>query len=153
MFLGSIETWTNVCVLVVQSLLAAPLLRRLGPGIVLCALPIAQLVGMKFDHTADERLPAGKPIDLDLKAVPLRDALRLITAGKNITLVMPETIQGSVTITGKAMPWQDALSAVLEAKGLWYRFRPEGAILRIAPRHELDREDEDTLERTRHHSH
>jgi len=38
--------WTNVCVLVVQSLLAAPLLRRLGPGIVLCALPIAQLVGI-----------------------------------------------------------------------------------------------------------
>jgi AAA family ATP:ADP antiporter len=45
-FLGSIETWTNVCVLVVQSLFAAPLLRRLGPGIVLCALPIAQVVGI-----------------------------------------------------------------------------------------------------------
>ncbi len=108
---------------------------------------------LRFDHTLDEELPAGKAIDLDLKGVPLRDALRLITGGKNITLVMPETIEGSVTIAGKGMPWQHALSAVLEAKGLWYRFRSEGAILRIAPRHELDREDEDAFERSHHHSH
>ena len=108
---------------------------------------------LRFDHTLDEALPPGKSIDLDLKDVPLRDALRLITGGKNITLVMPETIQGSVTISGKDMPWQGALSSVLAAKGLWYRFRSEGAILRIAPRHELDREDEDALARAHRHTH
>jgi AAA family ATP:ADP antiporter len=45
-FLSSIDLWTNCCVLAVQLALAAPLLRRLGPGVVLCVLPLVQLVGL-----------------------------------------------------------------------------------------------------------
>jgi AAA family ATP:ADP antiporter len=39
---ATIDLWTNAATFVAQTLLAAPLLRRLGPGLVLVALPIAQ---------------------------------------------------------------------------------------------------------------
>jgi AAA family ATP:ADP antiporter len=38
--------WTNIAVLAVQALIAAPLVRRLGPGLVLCVLPLVQLGGL-----------------------------------------------------------------------------------------------------------
>ncbi|HUJ60007.1 MAG TPA: MFS transporter [Kofleriaceae bacterium] len=47
-FLSSVDVWTNVCVLAVQALAAAPLLRRFGPGAVLCVLPVAQLAGISW---------------------------------------------------------------------------------------------------------
>jgi AAA family ATP:ADP antiporter len=45
-FLSTVDLWTNSCVLVVQLALAAPLLRRFGPGVVLCVLPLVQLAGL-----------------------------------------------------------------------------------------------------------
>jgi len=43
---ATIDLWTNGCTFVVQMLLAAPLLTRLGPGLVLVALPLAQGIGV-----------------------------------------------------------------------------------------------------------
>lgn len=45
-FFASVELWTAGATLVVQLLLAGPLLTRLGPGLVLLALPIAQGIGI-----------------------------------------------------------------------------------------------------------
>jgi len=45
-FFSSIDVWTNAGVLVVQAVIAAPVLARVGPGVVLCALPIVQAVGL-----------------------------------------------------------------------------------------------------------
>ncbi|HEY4181230.1 MAG TPA: Npt1/Npt2 family nucleotide transporter [Kofleriaceae bacterium] len=42
-FFASLDLWTQLATLVVQTLVAAPLLRRFGPGIVLAVLPLAQL--------------------------------------------------------------------------------------------------------------
>ena len=46
--------------------------------------------------------------------------------------------------------WDVALKSVLESHGLWYRFRDKGMIIRIAPRREIDAENESELERARH---
>jgi AAA family ATP:ADP antiporter len=43
---ATIDLWTNLSTFVAQTLLAAPLLRRLGPGLVLIALPLAQCVAI-----------------------------------------------------------------------------------------------------------
>ncbi len=43
---ASIDLWSNVAVLAVQLALASPLLRRFGPGAVLCVLPLVQGVGI-----------------------------------------------------------------------------------------------------------
>lgn len=42
-FFASLDLWTQLATLVVQTLIAGPLLRRFGPGIVLAVLPLAQL--------------------------------------------------------------------------------------------------------------
>jgi AAA family ATP:ADP antiporter len=43
---ASIDMWINVAVLGVQLLLASPLIRALGPGVVLCVLPLVQGIGI-----------------------------------------------------------------------------------------------------------
>ncbi|HEY1812628.1 MAG TPA: MFS transporter [Kofleriaceae bacterium] len=43
---ASIDLWSNIAVLVVQLALAGPLLGALGPGVVLCVLPIVQGLGI-----------------------------------------------------------------------------------------------------------
>jgi AAA family ATP:ADP antiporter len=43
-----IDLWTNLITLVLQTFLAAPLLRRLGPAFVLALLPLAQVVGVSM---------------------------------------------------------------------------------------------------------
>jgi AAA family ATP:ADP antiporter len=45
-FFASIDLWVAVCALVLQTLAAAPLIKRFGPGRVLCVLPVIQLVGL-----------------------------------------------------------------------------------------------------------
>jgi AAA family ATP:ADP antiporter len=45
-FFASIEVWTQAAAFVLQTLIAAPAIRWLGPGLVLCALPIAQAAGL-----------------------------------------------------------------------------------------------------------
>ena len=45
-FFAGIDLWTNVVALVLQTLLAAQLLKRLGPGLVLVLLPLAQAAGI-----------------------------------------------------------------------------------------------------------
>jgi len=45
-YFSTVDLWSNVGVLIIQTLVAAPLLRRFGPGVVLCILPIAQLAGV-----------------------------------------------------------------------------------------------------------
>jgi ATP:ADP antiporter, AAA family len=45
---ATIDLGTSVLAFVLQTLVAAPLLKRLGPGIVLLALPIAQVAGLSL---------------------------------------------------------------------------------------------------------
>jgi AAA family ATP:ADP antiporter len=45
-FFSSLELETNIGVMIVQAVVATPLLRWLGPGIVMCALPVLQGAGI-----------------------------------------------------------------------------------------------------------
>jgi AAA family ATP:ADP antiporter len=45
-FFATIELWTNGLTLVVQLVLAGPLIKWLGPGLVLFVLPLSQLAGI-----------------------------------------------------------------------------------------------------------
>jgi AAA family ATP:ADP antiporter len=45
-FYATLDLWINAGTLVIQLLLAAPLLRWLGPGVLLCVLPLAQGIGI-----------------------------------------------------------------------------------------------------------
>lgn len=94
-------------------------------------------------------LPDGGKIDLDLKDADLRDALKMLIAGSgsSYNLVVPDDIHAKVTIRFEKAPWNHAFEAVLASQGLWYRYRDNGKLILIAPRHQI--EDEDARERAR----
>ncbi|MBV8761458.1 MAG: protein kinase [Deltaproteobacteria bacterium] len=85
-------------------------------------------------------LPGGKELDLDVKDAPLHDVLALIvkSGGAGVNLVVAQGIDGKVTIRLAAVPWNQALGAVLAAQGLWYRYYPESNLIRVAPAHDFD---------------
>ena len=56
------------------------------------------------------------------------------------SFVVPDSIDAKVTVRLKRVPWDQALEVILASHGLWYR--REGNLYRIAPRKELDAEDE-----------
>jgi type IV pilus assembly protein PilQ len=71
----------------------------------------------------------------------------LISATVKASFVVPDHVGGKVTIRVKNVPWEQALETVLASHGLWYRYRAEAKIVRIAPRKELDAEVEAALKR------
>lgn len=97
----------------------------------------------------DDALPDGPDLDLDFKGVSFHDLMRLFASAADVNVVVPEHINAKVTIKLQKAPWDAALRTVLEAHGLWYRYRPNGKLLRIADRKDLDRETEAELVRSR----
>jgi len=51
-FFASLDVWTAVGTLVLQTVVAGPAIRRFGPGIVLAVLPLAQVAGISVLTTA-----------------------------------------------------------------------------------------------------
>jgi serine/threonine protein kinase len=95
----------------------------------------------------EPRLPAGDNVDIDMKDVPLRDLIRMLADAGKVNIVVPDDIAGAVTVRVKHVPWNLALESVLASKGLWYRYRENGRLVRIAPRRQLDLEDDAARQR------
>lgn len=85
-------------------------------------------------------LPSGNAVDLDFKDAPLHDVLGVLVkaGGSNVNLVVPEGVDGKVTIRLVKVPWAHAFGAVLAAQGLWYRYYPDSNIIRVGPAHDFD---------------
>src|ERR1051326_4046 len=79
-------------------------------------------------------------MELHFKDAPIHDLLRIIADVGKVSIVVPDTIDAKVTLDLKRVPWDQALEVILSSHQLWYR--REGNIYRIAPRKELDAEDE-----------
>lgn len=90
----------------------------------------------------DDPLPSGPALDLDVKDASLHDLMRLFASAAGVNVVLPEHIDAKVTLKLKQARWDVALTTILDANGLWYRYRPNGKLLRIGTRNELDREAE-----------
>jgi type IV pilus assembly protein PilQ len=82
----------------------------------------------------------GAIIDFDYKDAPMADLLRTIADTGKVNIVVPDGIDARVTVRLKKVPWDQALEVILASHGLWYR--RDGNLYRIAPRKELDAEDE-----------
>ncbi len=95
----------------------------------------------------EAKLPAGDPVTLDFKDVPLADLLSVIAAVTKINIVVPDSIEERITVKLAKVPWDRALETILEANGLWYRYRESGRLVRVATRKDLDREDAAELAR------
>jgi type IV pilus assembly protein PilQ len=86
------------------------------------------------------RVYHGATVEFHFKDAPIHDLLRIIADTGGVNIVVPDTIDAKVTVDMKRVPWDQALEVILASHGLWYR--REGNLYRIAPRKELDAEDE-----------
>ena len=83
-------------------------------------------------------LPAGEPVDLDVRDVPLADVLRLLADACAVNIVIPDDVQAAVTVRLQRVRCDQAIEAVLAAKGLGYEYRPDTRIVRVTTRAALE---------------
>ena len=103
--------------------------------------PIAQQSVAQLPPQGNRRrVYHGQTVELHFKDAPIHDLLRIIADTGKVSIVVPDTIDAKVTLDLKRVPWDQALEVILSSHALWYR--REGNLYRIAPRKELDAEDE-----------
>jgi type IV pilus assembly protein PilQ len=73
----------------------------------------------------------GFPISLDFQDVDLRAVLRTFSQISNLNIVIDPSIQGTVNVNLRDVPWDQALDIILKANRLGYVV--EGTVIRIAP--------------------
>jgi type IV pilus assembly protein PilQ len=78
---------------------------------------------------------SGNKLTLDFQNITVREALNVIAdfTGKNI--VMSDTVTGNLTLRLKDVPWDQAMSIILQARGL--DSRENGNVIQVAPRDEI----------------
>ena len=106
--------------------------------------PAAQalLAAAQTQNSQGPRVFTGDPITLDFQGADLRAVLRTfaeISGGLNI--VIDPSIQGTVDVSLRDVPWDQALDIILRANKLGYSV--EGNIVRIVPLNVLAAENEE----------
>ncbi len=84
---------------------------------------------------------SGNPVTLDFQGADLRAVLRTFSEISGLNLVIDPTIQGTVDVALRDVPWDQALDIILRANKLGYVV--DGTIVRIAPLAVLAAEEEE----------
>lgn len=77
----------------------------------------------------------GDKLSLNFQDIEVRSVLQLIADFTGLNLVASDTVQGSITLRLKGVPWDQALDLVLKTKGLDQR--RVGNVLLVAPAEEI----------------
>jgi type IV pilus assembly protein PilQ len=77
------------------------------------------------------RTYTGDPVSLDFQNADLRAVLRTFAEISGLNIVIDPTVQGSVDVALRDVPWDQALDQILRANKLGYVV--DGTIVRIAP--------------------
>ena len=80
----------------------------------------------------------GEPVTLSLKDSDITEVLRTFAREFDLNIVIQPGVGGPVTVELEAVPWEQALDAILKTQNLGMEL--EGNILRIAPVSQLQRE-------------
>ena len=104
--------------------------------------------GFMFDAGSSSSLPfSGRRISLDFVNADIHSIFRLISHVSRLNIVASDDVQGQVTVRMTDVPWDMALAAVLQSKGLGsQRF---GNIVRVAPIETIKSEQQAALEAKR----
>jgi type IV pilus assembly protein PilQ len=84
---------------------------------------------------------SGNPVSLDFQGADLRAVLRTFSEISGLNLVIDPTIQGTVDVALRDVPWDQALDIILRANKLGYVV--DGTIVRVAPLTVLAAEEEE----------
>ena len=79
------------------------------------------------------------PVSLDFQGADLRAVLRTFAEISGLNIVIDPTIQGTVDVALRDVPWDQALDIILRANKLGYSV--EGTVVRIAPLNSLAEEE------------
>ena len=71
----------------------------------------------------------GRRIDLDVVNADLHEVCRLLAEVGKIDIVVADDVKGAVTIKMKHVPWDQALDAILRAKG--YAAERDGGVVTV----------------------
>lgn len=98
---------------------------------------LQDLIAQKFKFT-------GERISLNFQDIPIRAVLQLIADFANLNIVVSDTVQGNVTLRLDNIPWDEALSFILQSKGLAQK--TSGAVILIGPSEEMNAREQAVLE-------
>jgi len=87
---------------------------------------------------------SGEKLSLNFQNIEVRALLQVIADFTNFNVVTSDTVNGSVTLRLKDVPWDQALDIILQAKGLG--LRKSGNVILIAPKDELNAKEKVELE-------
>ncbi len=77
----------------------------------------------------------GEKLSLNFQNIDVRSVLQVIADFTNFNIITSDSVQGSLTLRLKDVPWDQALDIILQAKGL--DMRKNGNVIWIAPGEEL----------------
>jgi len=89
---------------------------------------------------AGDKVYQGHPVNFDFQNANLRDVLRIF-AEFGLNIVLDPAVQGTVDVSLKEVPWDQALDIILRANKLGYSV--DGTVVRIAPLSVLREEQEE----------
>jgi type IV pilus assembly protein PilQ len=78
-----------------------------------------------------ERQYIGQAVTLDFQAADLRAVLRAFAEISGLNIVIDPAVQGSVDVSLRDVPWDQALDIILRANKLGYTM--DGTVIRVAP--------------------
>jgi type IV pilus assembly protein PilQ len=87
----------------------------------------------------------GDKLSLNFQNIEVRSLLQVFADFTNLNIITSDTVQGSITLRLKDVPWDQALDIVMQAKNL--DSRKNGNVVLIAPRDELAAKEKVELER------
>jgi hypothetical protein len=91
--------------------------------------PAATFATQKIGSAPSVKKYSGRRIDLDVVNADLHEVCRLLADVGKINIVVADDVTGSVTIKMKQVPWDQALDAILRAKG--YASERDGNVVTV----------------------
>jgi len=85
----------------------------------------------------------GKKISIDMVDANIHDIFRLIAAVSNFNIIASDDVKGTITLSLKDVPWDQAFDILLKSKDLG--ISRIGNVIRVAPAATLRKEKESTL--------
>ncbi|MDN0074811.1 type IV pilus secretin PilQ family protein [Crenobacter sp. SG2303] len=109
---------------------------------------IASTLPSSPDPTPVELKPAyhGNKLSLNFQNIEVRAALQVLAEFTGLNIIASDSVNGTITLRLKEVPWDQALDLILRSKGL--EQRRVGNVIHIAPYEESAARDKQRLEAT-----
>lgn len=101
-------------------------------------------VSIKSDKENEENLYKGEKISLDFQNIEVRALIQLLSDFSGYNIIASDSVNGTLAIRLKNVPWDQALDLVLQSRALDKRV--QGNIIRVAPQAELRAQEKSEAE-------